>query len=89
MRLLKLGAANRDLVKLAALAAVPLVSEKVPGTGAWTLIKPYSRLFVAVDPDPPFTTAERVAWERAKTLDEIKDVLKAQGVDRPDPDSPK
>jgi hypothetical protein len=85
MRLLKLGAANRDLVKLAALAAAPLVSEKVPGTDAWTLIKPYARLLVAVDPDPPFTTAERVARERAKILDEIKDVLKTQGVERPDP----
>ena len=85
MRLLKLGAANRDLVKLAALAAAPLVSEKVPGTDAWTLIKPYTRLLVAVDPDPPFTTAERVARERAKILDEIKDVLKTQGVERPNP----
>jgi len=70
---------------MAALAAAPLVSEKVPGTDAWTLIKPYARLLVAVDPDPPFTTAERVARERAKILDEIKDVLKTQGVDRPDP----
>jgi hypothetical protein len=85
LRLLKLGAANRDLVKLAALAAAPLVSEKVPGTDAWTLIKPYTRLLVAVDPDPPFTTPERVARERAKILDEIKDVLKTQGVERPDP----
>jgi hypothetical protein len=85
MRLFKLGAANRDLVKLAALAAAPLVSEKVPGTDAWTLIKPYTRLLVAVDPDPPFTTAELVARERAKILDEIKDVLKTQGVDRPNP----
>ena len=85
MRLLKLGAANRDLTKLAALAAAPLVSEKVPGSDAWTLIKPYTRLLVAVDPDPPFTTPERVARERAKILDEIKDVLKAQGVDHPAP----
>ena len=85
MRLLKLGAANRDLIKLAVLAAAPLVSEKVPGTDAWTLIKPYARLLVAVDPDPPFTTAERVARERAKILDEIKDVLKTQGVERPSP----
>ena len=85
MRLLKLGAANRDLAKLAALAAAPLVSEKVPGTDAWTLIKPYTRLFVAVDPDFPFTTAERTEKERVKILDEIRDVLKTQGVERPNP----
>jgi len=90
IRMLKLGAANRDLVKLAALAAAPLVSQKigqkVPGANAWDLIKPFTTLFVAVDPDPPFTSPERVAKERAKILNEIKDVLKAQGVERPNPD---
>ena len=85
LRLLKLGAANRDLAKLAALASAPLVSEKVPGTDAWRLIKPYTKLFVAVDPDYPFTTPDQVAKERTKILDEIKDVLKAQGVERPNP----
>jgi hypothetical protein len=86
IRLLKLGTANRDLVKVAALAAAPLVSEKVPGTSAWKLIKPYTRLFVAVDPDSPFTSPERVAREREKILDEIKEVLKAQGVEHPNPE---
>ena len=85
LRLLKLGAANRELVKVAALAAAPLVSDKVPGTDAWRLIKPYTKLFVAVDPDAPFTTPGKVASERAKILDEIKDVLKAQGVEHPNP----
>ncbi len=85
LRLLKLGAANRDLAKLAALAAAPLVSEKVPGTDAWRLIKPYTKLFVAVDPDVPYKTPDHVARERTKILDEIKDVLKAQGVERPNP----
>ena len=45
----------------------------------------YTRLFVAVDPDRPFTTPERVAKERDKILSEIKDVLKAQGVKHPNP----
>lgn len=85
IRLLNLGTANRDLVKVAALATAPLVSGKVPGTNGWNLIKPYSRLFVAVDPDSPFTTPERVAKERDKILSEIKDVLKAQGVEHPNP----
>jgi hypothetical protein len=89
IRMLKLGAANRDLAKLAALAAAPLVSQKIsqkiPGTNAWNLIKPFTTLFVAVDPDPPFTSPEQAAKERAKILNEIKDVLKAQGVERPNP----
>jgi len=86
IRLLKLGAASRDLAKLAALAAAPLVSQKIPGTNAWNLIKPFTTLFVAVDPDPPFTSPERVASERTKILNEIKDVLKTQGVERPNPE---
>jgi hypothetical protein len=85
IRLLKLGTTSRDLAKVAALAAAPLVSDKVPGTDAWKLIKPYTRLFVAVDTDPPYTTPERVDYERTKILDEIKDVLKAQGVEHPNP----
>jgi hypothetical protein len=85
LRFLKLGAANRDLAKVAALTAAPLVSDKVPGTDAWKLIKPYTKLFVAVDPDAPYTTPAHVARERTKILDEIKDVLKAQGVEHPNP----
>lgn len=84
IRLLNLETANRDLTKVAALTAAPLVSEKV-GANQWNLIKPYTRLFVAVDPDEPFTTPERVAREKTKILNEIKKVLEAQGVKRPNP----
>jgi hypothetical protein len=83
MRLLKLGTTSRDLAKVAALAAAPLVSEKVPGSNAWKLIKPYTKLFVGVDPDAPFTTSDQVINEHTKILEEIKDVLKAQGVEHP------
>jgi hypothetical protein len=85
IRLLKLGGTSHDLAKLGALAAAPLVSEKIPGTNAWKVIKPYTRLFVAIDPDAPFTSPEAVEQERTKILNEIKDVLRAQGVERPDP----
>ena len=62
MRLLKLGAANRDLEKVAALAAAPLVGRKSPGQRpAWLLIKPYTWLLVAVDPEPPYHDTRRVA----------------------------
>jgi hypothetical protein len=85
MRLLKLGGTDHDLTKVAAVTAAPLVGGKVL-SNEWKLIKPYTRLFVAVDPDKPFTTPERVAEEKAKILREIRDVLKAQGVTRPKPD---
>jgi hypothetical protein len=85
MRLLKLGGTSKDLTKVAAVTAAPLVGGRALPS-EWKLIKPYTRLFVAVDPDPPFTSSERVAEEKAKILSEIRDVLKAQGVDRPRPE---
>lgn len=83
MRLLKLGSVSQDLKKVAALTAAPLVSEKVPGTKAWRLIKPYTRLLVAVDPEGPFATRAKIDKARADILDEIRDVLRAQGLTRP------
>jgi hypothetical protein len=86
VRLLKLGGVGRDLKKVAALAAAPLVGEKRPGErAAWPLIKPPTRLLVAVDPEGPFDTPEKVEQERNQIIDEIKDVLKAQGVTAANP----
>jgi antitoxin component HigA of HigAB toxin-antitoxin module len=85
MRLLKLRGVGQDLTKVAALAVAPLVSEKVL-PNEWELIKPYTRLLVAVDPEGPYATPEKVESERTKILDEIRDVLKAQGVERPKPE---
>jgi hypothetical protein len=48
MRLLMLGGVNRDLEKVAALAAAPLVGPKIHGARpAWSLIKPPTCLYVA------------------------------------------
>jgi hypothetical protein len=85
MRLLKLGTVSRDLTKVAAVTAAPLVSQKVL-ENEWSLIKPYTRLLIAVDPDEPLNTPANVERERIKILNEIKDVLKAQGVERPKPE---
>lgn len=85
MRLLKLGGTSRDLTKVAAVTAAPLVGGQVL-PNEWNLIKPYTRLFIAVDPDTPFDTPEHVAQEKTKILDEIRDVLKVQGVTRPKPE---
>jgi hypothetical protein len=88
VRLLKLGGVGRDLEKVAALAAAPLVGEKAPGERtAWLLIKPPTRLVVAVDPEGrQFGTPEKVAKTRNKIIEEIKAVLKAQGVTAANPD---
>ena len=83
MRLLKLGSVSQDLKKVAALTAAPLVSEKAPGTNAWRLIKPYTRLLVAVDPEGPFATPAKIDKEQGEILDEVRDVLRAQGLNRP------
>jgi hypothetical protein len=82
MRLLKLGGVDRDLQKVAALAAAPLVSGKIEGTNSWRLIKPPTRLLVAVDPEgAQFGTPQKVAKTRDNILKEIRSVLKAQGVE--------
>jgi hypothetical protein len=79
MRLLKLGGVDKDLEKVAALAAAPLVGEKVPGSTAWSLIKPPTRLFIAVDPEGKFAP-NKIDKTRRDILNEIKAVVKAQGV---------
>jgi hypothetical protein len=84
MRLLHLGGADRQLQKLAALAAAPLVGGEIGGPEGWWLIKPPTRLFVAVDPEGQFAP-EKVRNTRAKIMREIKDVLQAQGVTNANP----
>ena len=85
MRLLKLGGVDRDLEKVAALAAAPLVSGRTPGRPGWLLIKPPTRLYIAVDPEGKYFTPAKVPRTRTAILNEIKAVLKAQGVTRPNP----
>lgn len=86
VRLLKLGGVDRDLEKVAALAAAPLVSGKVEGSGYWSLIKPPARLLVAVDPEGrQFGSPQKVNRTRGRIIREINAVLKAQGVENPDP----
>lgn len=62
----------------------PLVNGRLPGTDAWKLARPSAHLVLAVDPDKPFTTPEKK--ERTNLLNEVRDVLKDQGVEHPNPD---
>jgi len=80
MRILKVGGADRQLAKVAALAAAPLVGGEIEGSDGWWMIKPPTRLLVAVDPEGQFGTPAKAARTQAKIIQEIQDVLKAQGV---------
>lgn len=88
IRILKLGGVGQNLQKVAALNVAPLIGKQVPapGAAAWSVIRPSAYLLMAVDPDKPFNTPENVGKERTKLLDEIRDVLRTQGVEHPNPD---
>lgn len=84
LRLLNLRGVDRNLEKVAALAATPLVGERLPSDSGWRLIKPPSRLIIAVDPEGgQFATPDRVAVTRRKIITEIAASLKDQGVTSP------
>ncbi|MET7395959.1 hypothetical protein ABZS66_20945 [Dactylosporangium sp. NPDC005572] len=78
VRVLTLRGVGGDLTKVAALAAAPLVGERHGDN--WTLIKPPTMLFIAVDPEGPYTTPDDIAEVRRKIIEEIVRVLSAQGV---------
>jgi len=81
LRLLMLGGVDRDLEKVAALAAAPLIGQKAPGQNpAWLLIKPPTCLCIAVDPEGQYFAPANVPQTRTAILNEIRAVLRAQGV---------
>lgn len=84
VRTLKLGTVTRDLQKVAALAAAPLVARKMIGQDFWELIKPPTKLLVAVDPKGRYFGPGKVSKTRADILNEIRYVLKAQGAQTSD-----
>ncbi|SFI88962.1 hypothetical protein [Amycolatopsis sacchari] len=77
VRVLHLGGTTKDLQKVAALAAAPLIARRETD-GHWELLKPPTCLMVAVDPEGKFAADK---WERTREgiLDEIRQVLRAQG----------
>jgi len=76
VRTVVMRSVDADLTKLAAFAAAPLLGERQGND--WLLIKPPTRLMVAVDPEGGFETAEAAEAERQKILREIRNVLAAQ-----------
>lgn len=85
VRLLTLNGSDKDLKKVAALAAAPLIAGKAPTQQAfWMLIKPPTCLFISVDPEGQFKPS-RIDKTKASMLDELRAVLRAQGVENPNP----
>jgi hypothetical protein len=81
MRVLKLGGVDRDLEKVAAVTAAPLVGGEISGPGGgWWLIKPPTCLFIAVDPEGRYFAPDRVDGTRNRLIQEINAVLAVQGV---------
>lgn len=76
MRILRLGGVDRDLQKVAALAAAPLVTGR-KGDKHWDPLKPPTCLLIAVDPEGNFAP-RKVDQTLANIIDEIRAVLKAQ-----------
>ncbi len=81
VRVLNLGGTDRDIQKLAVLAAAPLVSHK--GTDStrefWWLIKPPTCFMVAADPEAQFAPGE-IRKTRDNIIEQIGNALKAQKV---------
>jgi hypothetical protein len=69
IRVLKLGGVGQNLQKVAALNVAPLISKQVPAPGAtaWTVIRPFAHLLMAVDPG-----VERPNPDELKHLVEIR-----------------
>ena len=79
MRVVVMRGADHDLTKLAAFAAAPLVGTK--RSDGWDMIRPPTRLHILLDPDGAHSTPEGVARRRQAILEEIRTVVRFQGVD--------
>lgn len=71
---------SRDLTKLAAFAAAPLLGERRHNDFR-QLIKPPTWLMLLIDPDAKYETPKAVERERQKIVDEIELVVRTQGAD--------
>jgi hypothetical protein len=79
MRVLVLGSVDRDLEKVAALAAAPLINRRQHTNTTFDLLKPPTKLVVAVDPEGKYFAPGRVDRTRDQIINEIRTVVEAQG----------
>lgn len=78
VRILCMRGADAKLALVAAATIAPLVGER--RHDGYDLIRPPTRLLIAVDHDRKWATEEKVAKQRENIIDEVKKVLAAQGV---------
>lgn len=78
VRLIKLGGTDKDPVKIAGLAATPLVVKKEPDHDFWWVNRPPTRFVVAADPEGRYAPT-RLPKTRRLILDEIRAGLAVQG----------
>jgi hypothetical protein len=77
VRILCMRGADRDLALVAAAAAAPLLGQR-RGDG-YDMIRPPTRLVIAVDQDRKWDSEEKVTRERRKIIAEMERVVAAQG----------
>lgn len=78
VRILCMRGADNELALVAAATAAPLLGARIGDT--YDLIRPPTRLLVAVDQDLNWDTASKVEKRRATMVNAIRKVLAAQGV---------
>lgn len=74
MRVLVLGSVDRDLEKVAALAAAPLINRRQHTDTTFELLRPPTKLMVAVDPEGKYFAPGKVD----RTRDQIANTAAAQ-----------
>lgn len=80
IRYMKFGGVGHDPTKVGALAAAPLIARKDEGGRFWWVIKPPTKFLIAADPEEIYAP-DKVVDTRKKILNEIRDVIKAQGAE--------
>ena len=76
IQLVNMGSDNKDLSVFAAFAAAPLIAAR--RGGLYHLARPPTRLLIAVDAHPRWSTPEEVERKRATLVQTIRKVLEAQ-----------
>lgn len=77
VRILCMRGADKDLSLVAAVSVAPLLGER--RGDSYDMIRPPTRLMIAVDPDDKWNTDAKVETQRRKIIREIEKVVAAQG----------
>ena len=78
LRVINLGGVNRNLTLFSAFAVAPLVGAR--HGNEYDLVRPFTRLLLAVDPDSGYASNEEVEQRRREILNAIEEVVSTQNV---------